>query len=210
MLHTKNAWRNNILLKTRHALFSKFLYPHMQSHNTWSTDLSFSCKSRSFLMHLLYFLLYEKAGANISRIVDLLPVKPLNFEVWGFFVLIFFSFFSPSTMFWLGFTVFGFNVECNYIFIVFFEGIICGIFLCKQANKNPVTFPLFSNLYISSILDNVHLWLIRKDVHSNDCSPRKALLPLLSLCSSHHLLWLHMGYMDLFTCANTCNKLKMW
>lgn len=74
-------------------------------------------------MHLLYFLLYEKARANISRIVDLLPVKLLNFEVWWVFLVLiffFFSFFSPSTMFWLGFNVFGFNVECNYISVVFF------------------------------------------------------------------------------------------
>lgn len=36
-------------------------------------------------MHLLYFLLYEKAGAKISRIVDLLPVKLLNFKYGGVF-----------------------------------------------------------------------------------------------------------------------------
>lgn len=103
-------------------------------------------------------------------------------ESFRFLIVIsfFFFFFPPSTVFWLGLNAFDFNLECNHI-LYCFSRIRYGISLYKQANKNPVTFPFFPNLCVSTSLSNMHLKLVGKDVYINDCYPPKALFPLLSL-----------------------------
>lgn len=114
--------------------------------------------------------------------------------------LFFFFFLPPSTVFWLGLNAFDFNLECNHI-LYCFSRIRYGISLYKQANKNPVTFPFFPNLYVSKSLNNVHLKLVRKDVYINDCYPPKALVPLLSL-SIVAIIWPDLDGLNgfIYTC----------